>query len=1143
MSAFKVSINSQIINKFEPQKVSYSGAFRVVDFTFSSLAEHIGKGHPWMPAVLDGDGRRLQVNANYAEVLGADHDGGMTIAEAMSRPFVVKHCGLGIESASSTPEKEKYRLVFRLPKPVTDWRTLRICNRYLIHLLGTADPACKDSSRFYFGALGRKPFLLNENAVLPDSFIEDAIAWNAELEAEAARKAEQDRQRWAEQRRNNPADGDDLIDIVRSALSYVDRYQPGNKTYQLLIPMIGGVLTTLGSEGERLLREWDGGIGQWGRGGFDRILSSVAKSNPSTPATLGTLFYLARSEGWTPPKTEWKDPREPDAAEYAATIAQQNEQAAIEVAQAREAISDRVLSLFGRLKRRKPKRSTKKGFALETIPVALTGDVEQVGSHTEGYMKGMERDAKLMVDVTGTGGGKSHTIVNSTPQFWGVKKLISVQPDALNPSNPKFEEWALLEGRHLGTIEKDGKLARATIDTPNSEKVSQANCSKAYGIAQATQKNPATPIYKLACFTCADAWRCPTQSGDGFGARLQAKLTWQSDTIRTSYGRMPRGEGEEATNLASSLLHLEEASSNIELSRTITLHKADVDAKYSQIARKQPELKESVEHLLLWLSAGSYRNLKAWNQKHGISFAQVRQELQQLLPSDIDWNALEALEDGAEEVEAFALSTDGKLTDKEKRRLATLKNKNEPDGKILAQMVDLEDADLTCGDALAKKQKQELKLIRKYYLTPGEKQELEELQQRHDETKWKPLTGGEMAARAKDLPLRWLKDFCEVVTGRQSGYIQFQADGTITINVRNEHHLGAIAQAQKVVITDASESRSKAELSLKYGIPEDKIFIFEVPQPDHGNLEVIQVLGLGAMGRNRGEGLEKCHQAAVTALKELDQTHQSFDWKEFGADGIHFRDTIGSNAYQTCKSISTTPIRPNMGAILAEYCVLSGNIVDLDDELFQAYYCAKYAQQMIQLKGRLRANRRPDEQLQLYIFTDDELPISCNRQIQASELTPEAARKGEKTLLQIVDAAKWVIEQGQQLTQSAVARATQLLGLKDGAGFSRQHVSRLWDAVLERIQLILDALHQKDSAPVDETSVDTYKVESAVEMIEGLAAEGHTPEALDEVWMHWFSPPEIAATWCHLSHKAQSLLLRSMFAFCPAHIFLEKMIT
>ena len=139
-TAFLVGINTQVVGKSDPQKLSYSGAWQPKRLSIPELAHHHQNGHPWMPAVLDGNQKRWQSNANHAEVLALDFDNGLSIEQFQQHPNA-KWCALGIESSSSIPALNKFRAVFVLPRPVTEWKTIRICNQYLAQLFTHADPA------------------------------------------------------------------------------------------------------------------------------------------------------------------------------------------------------------------------------------------------------------------------------------------------------------------------------------------------------------------------------------------------------------------------------------------------------------------------------------------------------------------------------------------------------------------------------------------------------------------------------------------------------------------------------------------------------------------------------------------------------------------------------------------------------------------------------------------------------------------------------------------------------------------------------------------------------------------------------------------------------------------------------------------
>lgn len=289
----KYGVNLQVVGKTEPQNLSHPGAWQTSQGTLGDLAAHIGRGHPWMPALLDGNRKRWQTNANHAEVLALDIDGGLTIAEAISHPFVAQYCGLGIETASSSPELHKFRLVFKLHQPATGWQTIRLLNRYLAEQVGAADPACKDASRFFFGAPGRQAFLLNETAQLPESFVSEAIAWHQGIEAEEARRAEQARRQWEAYQAANPEDSAD--DLIRSALAAIDP----DCDYSTWIA-IGMALAGMG---DQWLQEWDA----WSASSSSykpRECSIKWRSFRGKRPAPEVIFGIAKRHGWRFPRRQ-----------------------------------------------------------------------------------------------------------------------------------------------------------------------------------------------------------------------------------------------------------------------------------------------------------------------------------------------------------------------------------------------------------------------------------------------------------------------------------------------------------------------------------------------------------------------------------------------------------------------------------------------------------------------------------------------------------------------------------------------------------------------------------------------------------------------------------------------------------------------
>jgi hypothetical protein len=215
------------------------------------------------------------------------------------------------------------------------------------------------------------------------------------------------------------------------------------------------------------------------------------------------------------------------------------------------------------------------------------------------------------------------------------------------------------------------------------------------------------------------------------------------------------------------------------------------------------------------------------------------------------------------------------------------------------------------------------------------------------------------------------------------------------------------------------------------------------------------------MGRNRGLGLEECKNALVAKLKELDPTHVHFDHKGYSHDARLFVDSIGSNDFKDCTSISATPLRPSINGLLDEYCVLNKTIVDDDDAGFQAFYAERYAELIRQWQGRTRANLKPGVAHTHYILTDEVLPITPDRIIPAWDICPEAARKGQRTILALVEVAQSIVATGAKLTQAALAAASAVAGLNHGKGYCQSHICGLWVDIKNGLSLFLRGSYKK----------------------------------------------------------------------------------
>jgi hypothetical protein len=287
--AFTVGLNREFIDKTGKTRLSEPGQFEAVTGGLLELSQHISRGFAWMPAVLDGGARRKQEFANSADAAALDIDDGMTIAEALTHPFIAAHCGLLQPSASHTAEHHKYRLIFVYPHRVEGYQTIRICNSYLAHVVGSADRACKDASRFFFGAKGSQPALVQE-VLLPERFVQDALAWD---ETETVVKPQRDPAPKKIATETRAAEQGDAT-LMMEALQAI----PPDCDYNDWIAIGMALAGILGAGGFNV---WD----SWSSGGSNYDAGQMAPKWESFAGSTGdpaTIFGIAKHHGWRFPR-------------------------------------------------------------------------------------------------------------------------------------------------------------------------------------------------------------------------------------------------------------------------------------------------------------------------------------------------------------------------------------------------------------------------------------------------------------------------------------------------------------------------------------------------------------------------------------------------------------------------------------------------------------------------------------------------------------------------------------------------------------------------------------------------------------------------------------------------------------------------
>jgi phage/plasmid-associated DNA primase len=325
----KIAISNQAIDKqiingdgFYPQgtgfdKLSKGKYWEIVDFTISDLAKHIQAGFAWMPVTIDRDENnnclknRKALYCNNTQTLAIDVDNvdntgdekdaegkkvkvykpELTLEEAVKHPFIQAHCALIIPSASHTEDWNKFRMVFVLPEALTSRKQIESAYKYLLEIFPCGDKACKDSSRFFYGAKDKPIVHIKPEAQLPEDFICNVFDFESKKSKQYDQKLEQ-RTKWV----NNNNANNDTDEIIQQALDRVPSRLIGGNTYFALRDCIWALVAHYGeAKAVQIMEAHSPSHGSW------NVAKIAAKYESSRGITLGTLFFHAEANGFRYP--------------------------------------------------------------------------------------------------------------------------------------------------------------------------------------------------------------------------------------------------------------------------------------------------------------------------------------------------------------------------------------------------------------------------------------------------------------------------------------------------------------------------------------------------------------------------------------------------------------------------------------------------------------------------------------------------------------------------------------------------------------------------------------------------------------------------------------------------------------------------
>jgi hypothetical protein len=144
-------------------------------------------GFSYAPELTES-GHRIKTNFAASYVVFVDIDHGMTIRDLLDDPLYKKHGSGYYTTASHTEDTPRFRILFRLNKPIEKAKHLTLLYKALIHYYGTevADRACNDPCRQFYGSINAQHKEITERALTINA-VNKLVRSQRRLQAKAAK--------------------------------------------------------------------------------------------------------------------------------------------------------------------------------------------------------------------------------------------------------------------------------------------------------------------------------------------------------------------------------------------------------------------------------------------------------------------------------------------------------------------------------------------------------------------------------------------------------------------------------------------------------------------------------------------------------------------------------------------------------------------------------------------------------------------------------------------------------------------------------------------------------------------------------------------------------------------------------------------
>lgn len=670
-------------------------------------------------------------------------------------------------------------------------------------------------------------------------------------------------------------------------------------------------------------------------------------------------------------------------------------------------LAHRLKKQFEKLRKSPYGFSRKSEVEVEVEPEKTSPAIEfNAGERLETYSEAKKREYKYVLDISGTGTAKSYDAGLATPSMFGLNRIIYVSAEYRNASTPTLARHPGLESRHNSLYRDEfGKLRR--VNEKRQPYVVPPNCGRTDTLNALRNKNiPGADTAELICKTCPHFEPC--RGGATYDYLNQrAKKLKEEKWLRMHQNSLPSFVNdnldlEDPVHYPDIGLIWDEASQILTYHKSTEVEASDLDRVIADLTLKLPNEFEKLRLLLTTLKQLLNKEIKQ-PDRYGFKDRELRKLL--VIPDEIN--------------------------------IDLIKEALQPDLNNL-----LNDTQEKYGVSMADMPRQ----VRKDF-SESDRKTAEKIKQ--------------------NLALNWFPDFLDILAGNIKGGSFRSQHETLTLTLPDSRFIEIAQEAGLNIFLDAT--MSVEELALILGCDPSEILVIEQTELEVDNLEFIQVATVGRLGvgSQRSEFCNKRLKAIIDQIQsDSEETLPVYDFKSQGKEGDGSRhwfvESRGVNDLEEAKGLIAvgTPC-PNISELEARFTVLYGRTpvrgtehikypiqvngtpsqdlqpwfdmkVSADPE-FRNFVRRRILEEIHQLKGRLRANRRPDEKLKIHFIADYplDIPVTLKR---ASDITPEAATKTERVEIAVKAAVEQLKAKGEKITQAAIAAIT---------GYSQQHISRV----------------------------------------------------------------------------------------------------